>query len=98
MMKNYKENLSFFFPQAEHTFRREVGLWVEFSISAAALVQIKYCFPHSQTQEVEVGHHVPVMRRAENMTQGIVQMTTQSLRVISFAEIEEAFLRHHVPL
>lgn len=64
---------------------------MEFSIRTAALVKIKYCFLPSQTQEVEVGHHVPVTQRTENMGQGNIQMTVQSLRVISFADIEEAF-------
>lgn len=89
-MKNFKENLSYF-AQAEQTSKIKAGLWAEFSISTAALVKIKYCFLPSQTQEVEVGYHVPVMQRAETMGEGIIQMTMQSLKVISFAEIEEAF-------
>lgn len=52
-MKNFKENLSYF-AQAEQTSKIKAGLWVEFSISTAALVKIKYCFLPSQTQEVGV--------------------------------------------
>lgn len=89
-MNNFKEYLSYFV-QAEHTAKIEAGLCVECSIRTAALVKIKYCFLPSQTQEVEVRHHVPVTQRTENMGQGNIQMTVQSLRVISFADIEEAF-------
>lgn len=68
-MKNFKENLSYF-AQAEQTSKIKAGLWVEFSISTAALVKIKYCFLPSQTQEVEVGYHVAVKQRAESMGEG----------------------------
>lgn len=73
-------------PQAEHTCKREAGPWVEFSVSTAALAQVKYGVFPSQTQEVKVGHHAPVTQRAKNTGQEIIQM---SLRAISFLNTEE---------
>ena len=59
---------------------------MEFSVSTAALAQVKYGVFPSQTQEVKVGHHAPVTQRAKNTGQEIIQM---SLRAISFLNTEE---------
>lgn len=75
--EEFKENLSYF-SQAEHTSKRKAGLWVEFSISTAAPVQIKFSILPSQTQEAQVRHHVPETQGAESTGQGM----TQGLRVI----------------
>lgn len=52
-------------------------LWVEFSISTVALVQVRYGLFPSQTQEVEVGHRAPVTQRAKNTAQGIIETMAQ---------------------
>lgn len=96
-MKNYKENLSYFSPGWAHIQKRGWavgGILNKQSCTGTDQVLLP-SFPGTGSWG---GHHILAMQRAENMAQGIIQMTVHSLRVISFAEIEEAFFRYHVSL